>query len=205
MTIGILPDEVLLLIFHFSRMICLNGKRFSDQPLHPSWRWCRLVHVCRRWRSVGFAWPKFLDFRLLCHSTSNTRVGHLGIWPPLLIVREPRLNSEPSSMQEDFDFDAAIMHHNRICAIDLFGLTHSQLRQLALGMQRQLPALTYLALSFKYKLYNGVFPAPPLPGGFLGGSAPSLQFFMLGYIPFPALPKLLLSATDLVRLELVNA
>ena len=47
-------------------------------------------------------------------------------------------------------------------------------------------------------------PAPALPDGFLGGSAPRLQSLELDSIPFPALPKLLLSATDLVHLTLWN-
>ena len=40
------------------------------------------------------------------------------------------------------------------------------------------------------------------PDSFLGGSAPRLQTLSLDSIPFPGLPKLLLSATHLVRLSL---
>ena len=181
-------------------MIYLDGLRFSNQLLPLSWRWHRLVHVYRRWRPVVFASPNFLDLRLFCHPTRNTRVGHLHIWPSLPIVLS-NLKLEPSSTWVDFDFGAVMVHHNRICAIDLFHLTNSQLRRLTSGMQRQFPALTHLALSIEY---NSVLPAPTLPDGFLGGSAPRLQFFKLRYISFPALQKLLLSATDLVRLELVN-
>jgi hypothetical protein len=38
--------------------------------------------------------------------------------------------------------------------------------------------------------------------GFLAGTAPRLQFLELRFIAFPALPKLLLSATDLVHIDL---
>ena len=41
-----------------------------------------------------------------------------------------------------------------------------------------------------------------LPESFLGGSAPRLQKLDLANIPFPALPNLLLSATDLVYLHI---
>ena len=69
-------------------------------------------------------------------------------------------------------------------------------------MRQQFPALIHLALSLESNF--GRVLGPPLPDGFLGGSAPRLQTFKLEKIPFPALPKLLLSATDLVFLELWN-
>ena len=46
--------------------------------------------------------------------------------------------------------------------------------------------------------------AVPVPDSFLGGSATSLQFFSLSGIPFPGLPKLLWSATQLGFLWLTN-
>ena len=103
-------------------------------------------------------------------------------------------------MPEDYDFDAAIAHHNRICKINLY-LTSPQLQQLAPAMQEQFPALTDLMLG-----YPGCYspPAPALPDGLLGGCAPRLQSLKLKSIPFPALPKFLLSATDLVHLSLRN-
>jgi hypothetical protein len=103
-------------------------------------------------------------------------------------------------MPEDYDFDAAIVHHDRIYEIDLH-LTSSQLQQLASAMQEQFPALTHLMLG-----YPGYYssPAPALPDGLLGGCAPRLQSLKLASIPFPALPKLLSSATGLVHLSLRN-
>jgi len=47
-------------------------------------------------------------------------------------------------------------------------------------------------------------PVLPLPDSFLGGSAPRLQTLKLCHISFPALPNLLLSATDLVDLSLTR-
>jgi hypothetical protein len=67
-------------------------------------------------------------------------------------------------------------------------------------MQEPLPALIHLKLDLR----GDSGPAPVLPDGFLGGSAPSLQSLELRSIPFPALPKILLSATDLVCLTLSN-
>lgn len=44
-----------------------------------------------------------------------------------------------------------------------------------------------------------------LPDGFLGGSAPSLRTLLLERIAFPALPKLLLSTTQLVTLQISSS
>ena len=43
---------------------------------------------------------------------------------------------------------------------------------------------------------------PVISDSFLGGSAPRLKYLWLKSVPFPKLPNLLLSATDLVRLNL---
>ena len=150
--------------------------------------------MCQRWRSVVFASPNFLDLRLVCGP--RTRVELTGIWPPLPIIIR---NMVDLPMPEDYDFDAAIVHPNRVCEIDLLHLTSSQLQRLASAMQEQFPALIHLMLDFA-DYYSR--PAPALPDGFLGGSAPRLQSLRLHSIPFPALPKLLLSATDLVHLTL---
>jgi hypothetical protein len=61
-----------------------------------------------------------------------------------------------------------------------------------------LPELTDLALSSNGKTMSA------LPDSFLGGYAPRLEFLLLSGIPFPGLPKLLLSATRLVTLDLYN-
>ena len=103
-------------------------------------------------------------------------------------------------MPEDYDFNAAMIHHNHVYEIDLFYLTSSQLRRLASTMQEQFPALTHLLLESAYDSR----PVPALPDGFLGGLAPSLQSLGLYSIPFPALPRLLLFSTDLVCLTLWN-
>jgi hypothetical protein len=60
------------------------------------------------------------------------------------------------------------------------------------------------------QLYLTSSPLPPgeyeldLPAGFLGGSAPCLQAIGLTRISYPALPTLLLSTKDLVKLDLSN-
>jgi hypothetical protein len=191
-TINILPDDVLLLIFFFD---VLDDIYWAAQTFYREWRlsWHRLVHVCQRWRSLVFSSPKFLDLRLIC--APATRVELTSIWPPLpIIIRSVNAWFLP----EDYDFDAAIVHPSRVSEIDLF-LTSSQLRRLVSAMQVQFPALKHLRLDFDRFDKS---PVPVLSDGFLGGSAPNLQSLELYSIPFPTLPKLLLSAISLTRLTL---
>jgi hypothetical protein len=68
-------------------------------------------------------------------------------------------------------------------------------------MKKQFPALIHLMLGFAD--YNS-HPAPALSDRLLVKSIPRLQSLELRSIPFPALPKLLLLATDLVSLSLVG-
>jgi hypothetical protein len=185
MTINILPDDVLLIIFHFdvlediSPVLCLP--------------WHRLVHVCQRWRSLTFASPNFLHLRLIC--SPWTRVKFTSIWPPLpIIIRD--MADWP--MPHNYDFNAAIVHPNRVSEIDL-RLTSSQLQRLASAMQEQFLALIHLKVRFDDDDY--LTPIPTLPDGF---SAPNLQSLELHSVAFPTLPKFLLSATCLVRLTLSN-
>ena len=195
-TINILPDDVLLLIFYFDQAVYVDGLGEDGRLWHPPWRWHRLVHVCRRWRSVVFGPPKFLDLRLVCGP--RTRVQFTGIWPPFPIIIR---NWTFVPMPEDYDFDAAIVPHNSVCEINLSYITRSQLQQLTSAMLVQFPALIHLKLVYKGRPWR---PAPALPDGFLGGSAPRLQSLQLNAIAYPALSKLLLSATNLVYLTLPN-
>jgi len=67
-------------------------------------------------------------------------------------------------------------------------------------MQAPFPELTDLRLF----LNNETQTPPIIPDSFLGGSAPRLQTFELDGIPFPGLPKLLLSSYHLVTLHLYD-
>jgi hypothetical protein len=62
-------------------------------------------------------------------------------------------------------------------------------------MQESFPALTTLDLQSRGEMAS-------VADSFLGGSAQHLRYLRLLSIPFPALPKLLSSATDLVNLHL---
>ena len=206
-TIDILPDDVLLHIFladgqghhMFPRMPLRDSHRVGRLP----WKWHRLVHVCRRWRSIIFASPNFLDLRLVCGPRTGLRF--VDNWPPLPFITIT--NAFDGEVPDDYDFNAVIMYPNRvreICFVD-HGRKRSLLQRLATTtwMQEQFPAMTHLTLvrSIDHQV-DFSSTAPILPDEFLGRTAPRLQSLELTFIIFPALQNLLLSSTHLVRLTL---
>jgi hypothetical protein len=92
---------------------------------------------------------------------------------------------------------AALGQSNRVYFIHL-KLAGRQLEEVLAAMQVPFPELTDLGFVSKGETL------PVIPDSFLGGSAPRLRTFNLNGIPFPGLPKLLLSATQLVELHLDN-
>jgi hypothetical protein len=102
-------------------------------------------------------------------------------------------------MPEDYDFDAAIVHPNRVCEIDLYLSTNRAFQRLASAMREPFPVLTQLGLHFDL---DNPDSAPVLPNGFLVGSTSRLRRLDLDKVTIPGLLKLLLSATHLVTLRL---
>ena len=72
--INMLSEDVLLEMFTFYV--------YEDPDLDG---WQKLVHVCRRWRSVVFASPHRLNLQLLCTNKRPVK-KMLDIWPALPIV-----------------------------------------------------------------------------------------------------------------------
>jgi len=185
-TICTLPDDILLEIFDF----------YLVPPSIPPWEredaWHKLVHVCRRWRHTVLVSPNRLNLQLLC--TKRTPVQNmLNVWPQLPIVIRVRRTRGPKELR---NINAALEQHSRVCAIDLEDITNALIKKIR-AIKEPFPVLTSLVLWTHNKT------APVLPDSFLGGSAPRLQSLYLSGIPFPGLPKLLLSTTDLVDLHFV--
>jgi len=93
---------------------------------------------------------------------------------------------------------AALEHPTRVCEIKLYDVTGPQLERIATLMRVSFLALTYLSV------WSECFDVPILSAEFLGGSAPRLQELILSRIPFPTLPILLSTASDLVTLKLLD-
>ncbi len=185
--IDLLPDDILLEIFDF----CMDDPLYVVKTEIEAWK--SLVHVCRRWRNVVFGSPHRLNLRLVCTSKTPAR-DTLDVWPalPLLIQGDVFLSSGAD------DIIVAFGQSNRVCEVELSGFEDRQLDRVLAAMQVPFPQLTMLRL-FSY----GETP-PVIRDLFLGGSVPRLQHFGLDGIPFPGLPKLLLSATHLFYLDLTN-
>jgi len=155
------------------------------------WPWHAVVHVCKRWRHLIFAWPHHLDLRLACRSASAVAKA-LEIWPALPISIRSELDGE-----NDDDIITALEHRDRIAGINLSGLTKHQLERCATLMQEPFPLLRVLFLRCAEN-----DASPIITGSFLGGSAPRLQDVKLWNIQVLTLPKLLMSASNLFVLVL---
>ena len=186
MTIDVLSEDVLIYIFNAYR------RGFKDYWNYLFWPWKVLIHVCQRWRRIIFAWPYHLDVRVDCGSRTHVAKA-LDVWPGLPIGIWPALR------HEDWDdiIAVALEHRDRMARIHLSNLTRSRLERCTALMQGPFPVLRHLSLSY----YSAKDP-PVITDTFLGGSAPSLRRIELSRIPFPTLPKFLLSARDLVKLHL---
>ena len=185
-----IPDDVLLEIFDFYVYDVYGSKKQRSEM------WIRLAHVCQRWRSFIFQSPLRLNLRLFCTSSTPTR-GTIDIWPPLpLIVWDEfdYFDYHPFIEGED-NIIAALEHNDRVCQIGL-AVTKLGYFTNSAAILKPFPELTGLTLR------NLDEPEPILPDSFLGGTAPRLRSLHLDKVPFPGLPKLLLSTTHLVNLRL---
>ena len=120
-----------------------------------------------------------LDARTLEQNTKHSAAGRLAL---------PVATGLPSSAERN----------DRICRLDLLDIPSWQLETILEAMQQSFPALTWR------NLWSRNRSLPVQPDSSLGGSAPRLQALFLDSIPFPGLPKLLLSAPHLVRLVIWN-
>jgi hypothetical protein len=185
-SIDILLDDVLLAIFDF-----WADEYQGFKPQIEAWQ--SLVHVCRRWRSVVFGSPRRLNLRLVCTPGTSVRAT-LDVWPPLPLV----IQNGPGHIVEADNIVAALERRDRVDEIYLWEVNSSPLERILAVMHVPFPELRYLLLLSREEMVLA------LPDSFLGGSTPRLQFLELNGIPFPGLPKLPLSATHLVGLDLMN-
>lgn len=185
--IGEFSDAILLEIFASYVDQSQLTERSTKRSIEA---WQILVHVCRRWRSIVFASPHRLNLQLAF--TPKTLANEmLDTWPafPLVVtgyVSETRM-----------DNIIAVLQHNgnRVCQIDLDGLTKPQLDKISAVTLGRFSALRDLRLRGHYDVVSFDNKS------FLGGPAPPhLQSLSLDHIPLLRLPKLLSSASQLVHL-----
>ena len=188
--IDILPDDALLHIFDSCRV----DHNPDELPFHPVWQWQRLIHVFRRWRLIMFSSPRRLELYLLCKRGTPVR-KNLDLWPAFPIIIDNFYYTLSKSLDDDDNIIAALEHPDRVRCLKLT-VTSSLLGKVAAVAQEPFPALTRLML-----LSEGG-SVSVIPSEFLGGSAPRLRQIRLEGIPYPTLPTVLTSASDLIDLQL---
>src|SRR5712672_3905360 len=111
-TVQSLPNEVLLYIFPFHKLLSGTNKR----PPPVAWRWHTLAHVCQRWRDLIFGSLRHLGARLVI--PRNSPKTSLDSWPalPLSIWYD---SGGPMSSEQMADVVAAFEHSSRIREITL--------------------------------------------------------------------------------------
>ena len=190
-TIRHLPNELLLHIFFFHRL--LSGT--NNRPPSVAWKWHTLAHVCQRWRELIFTSLRHLEAHLVIPRKSPETP--LDSWPALPLSVWCDSSYFNLSEEEKADIVAAFKYSDRIREIHL---------PMAIGYSfwtsirnKSFPELEHLALS-------GIPGYPvPLSHEFLGGATSSprrLRSIFLSYIHLPSLPQLLFSSRDLVSLHL---
>jgi len=128
---------------------------------------------------------------------TNTYEGYdRGLASSTYVIKE---GGDPTSLGWDAgNIIMALKNSGRVSEISLPRLTSTLLGRVAVVVQAPYLALTSLELSLTDET------AAVLPDLFLGGSAPRLQKLDLYNVPFPALTKLLSSATHLVYLRILD-
>ena len=187
MTIDILSDDIFQEIFAFCLRTLPDPYWFLHANAHMK-AWQALVHVCQRWRQIIYASPLYFNLQLYC-ANQTPFMKHVGRWPEFpLVVRY-------NIPEDEDDLIAALKHPDRIHRVDL-NITSPYWGEVFVLMQVPFLALSHL------KLEGPEDPMADLPDGFLGGSAPCLQHLEINSMSIPGLRTLLLSARDLVSLQL---
>ncbi|KAH9954681.1 hypothetical protein BC827DRAFT_1386724 [Russula dissimulans] len=191
LTIHCLPNELLLHIFSFHRL--LSGEH--NRPPPAAWRWHTLAHVCQRWRHLMFTSLRHLEARLIVPRKSPKTP--LDFWPALPLSVWYESDNYPMSVEQKADVVAAFKHSDRIREIRL---------PTAMGYLFWTSICNKSFLELEYLALSGLRPMTiRLPHEFLGGSTPSprrLRSIILSSVHLPALPQLLLSSRELVSLHL---
>lgn len=198
-TIEKLPPEILEEIFRFYRQDAMALSR--GRP----WEWHRLTHVCQTWRSIILHPTNRLGLQLFC--TNGTPVRNtLHCWPGLPIVMRYGVFPGPNPLAtgDVEDIVAALQQPGRLRTIQLTVTiplleklaTTKQEPKLVTLTQERFPELEHLELTTQTEAEL------ILHDQFLGGAAPRLHTLRTTKIALPALPTLLLSATNLVSLQL---
>ena len=138
-----LNDDILLRIFNYYRLD-------EDNRWNAQLGWCKLFHVCRRWRHFIYECSSHLGMHIKCTNGSpmlNT-LDHLHLPPvPLVVIYNHSHHSTPSVLQQDvFGIYHTLQLHGRIRHVELTLPLPILHRAVAL-MNENFPILEFLDLS----------------------------------------------------------
>jgi hypothetical protein len=187
-TVNTLDDDVLFCIFNYFRQDEENG--WNDHL-----GWCKLSHVCRRWRHLVHCSASRLGMYILC-TNGTPIVGTLDHLPPLPLFINYRDTTAPITPKDELAICHALLLRDRVRHLDL-QLPPSILHTFLPLMNEPFSMLEYLSLSYT----NRGAPNLILPKAFL---APNLQHLNLVGIDIPKRLRLLTSTVSLVTLVLTN-
>jgi hypothetical protein len=122
----------------------------------------------------------------------------LDVWPASLPI-SIEVVSRWVSREHEEHLLAALKHKDRVREFHVNGLANHSLERIIAAMEAPYEELTHVSLCC-----SDPETPPVLPESFLGGSAPNLRSFCLVGISFSSLPRMLLSATNLVYLSVGN-
>ena len=200
MTINMLEDDILLDMFNYYR---LDDENAWNERIG----WCKLSHVCRRWRQLVYSSTFHLGMHIRC-TQGTPIVDTLGHLPPLplFISYCLKIHCEygdvdlwrwvPIRGEDELGLYHALRLPDRVRRIDL-RLRSSTLNQSVMLMDKPFPILEHLSLL----VINGEITALTLPTTFF---APNLRHLILHSIGLPKRLRLLTSTISLVTLALWN-
>ena len=198
-SIDILDDDSLINIFRLYRPILLDEEETNDDRILQGgeWRrerwWYKLVHVCRRWRSLILESASHLGLSLLC--THRTPVADmLACSPPLPLIIDHADESRNLTPEDEEGIKLALRHHDRVRRIRL-AMFIPCLPELVKSIDEEFPILEYLCID--PLIYNG--DGLILPETL---RAPNLRHLVLVNFALPVGSSLLATATGLVTFSL---
>lgn len=197
LTIDYLPDELLVEIFDFYRDRQDNEHRYQRWSI--KLEWFKLIHVCKRWRSVMFASSSRLDLCIVLIPERGFSKGHMKTvmsrrFAPLPIYINYKMDYYHSVTTKDMGrIRAALKRPDRIRGITLIGST-TDLGQLFRATN--CPALESLELRDN----RGTLK---IPATFLQETELKLRTLKLHDVSLPSISRLLSSASTLAFLSLV--
>ena len=192
-TIHWLNDDILLCIFNCYRMD-------SQHNWNRELLWCKLSHVCQKWRHLIYESAFHLGMRIECTNSCPIILDKLHHLPPLpLSISYLDGIYSPRFVRERYDLIICqpLRLHGRVCHIDLT-LYPSVMDEVVKLMDEHFPILKHLSLSYPYPR-KPARTLPNFPKGFL---APSLRHLSLPNISPPRRLRFLTSTVSLVTLSL---